>query len=291
MILAAYGGPRKIDDIPGFLQAIFGSPPPEPIINRTIQRYRKIGGRSPLCEDVENLVYQLRKQTSVPLDSGFRFIAPFIDDVVVEHAARGFHRIDVFPLTPFYSAWSVDAVIDRLVSSLRQAGHQVELFTLHGFSRHEEFIDAWAETVSPLIAGVDIVFFTAHSLPLTDSSASDLYPAQVNAAAFELAERLGIDNWSVVFQSAGARGGEWLKPCIDSEIEKLEPGTRLLVVPVGFVSENVETLYDLDVQARSAAESVGVDFMRAPTPFNHSRFRELIKKIIENSDLWERCLI
>lgn len=291
VVVAAYGGPKNIEEIPEFLQAIFGSPPAQPIIHRTIERYQKIGGRSPLCDDVERLVAQIRTATNVSVDHGFRFTTPFLTDVVSAKIDEGFKRIDILPLTPFYSAWSIDSMIDGLVPLVKRDDKNIDLYTIHGFSGQEQFLEAWAEIIEPLLPDIDIVFFTAHSLPLSDRTAADLYPAQVNTAAFTIAERLGIETWAVVFQSAGARGGEWLQPCIESEIEKLEPGTRLLVVPIGFVSENVETLYDLDVQARSIAEAVGVEFIRAETPLFNKKFIELIKSFIENPESWERCLL
>jgi len=220
------------------------------------------------------------------VELGMKHAPPFIEDGVAALAAAGVTRIVGLVLAPHYSALSVGDYARRAEAAATEAGlplHVVRswhladgyLSLLAGFVRGE---------VDRLGAEPTEVVFTAHSLPTRILDLGDPYPHQLGETAAEVAARAGVDRWSVGWQSAGRTPEPWIGPDILAVLPALvEAGTAGVVVcPAGFVSDHLEVLYDLDVEARAAAEALGLAFTRTPSPNAHPSFCVTLADVIRS---------
>lgn len=294
VILLGYGAPTGLDDIERFLAAVFGSTPSPHIVSATQARYARIGGFSPLVSDMTSLAAYLDARLaheSVIVRAGFRFSAPTIADVVGSLGAAGIRSFVGVPFTPFYSAWSWEGYRAAFEKAVFSAHPDATPVFADPYYNHPALVEAWVRAVSETWSTVSHspVLFAAHSLPLTDAAARDTYPSQVAWLARTVAERVGIEDFAVAYQSVGRRGGEWLGPTVDQYLEERAEelasaaDPTLVVVPVGFLSENVETLFDLDIEYGEKLAERGIRLVRVPTPFAAGTLVRAYEEIVRDT--------
>jgi len=276
LLLMAYGSPDSLDQVEAYYTDIRrGSPPPPHLLAELLDRYRAIGGGSPLSYIVEAQRAALQEELAarglpVPVYAGMRHIAPWIRDVVTRMAGDGVERFVAIPLAPQRSA---NAAGYRRAVDGALAGLGVDA-PIAGFvdSWHDQprLIDALAETTLEALARFDHpadvrIMFTAHSLPARFAAEGDPYPEELATTARLVAARLGIERYEFSYQSAGRTGEPWLGPDILDEIRRLAATgvTELVVRPVGFVADHLEVLYDIDIEAQAVAREAGVHLERA----------------------------
>jgi ferrochelatase len=255
----AYGSPEHPDDIPAYFADIRGGRPvrPEAVAELT-ERYRRIGGRSPLNEITEAQRAALEEATGLPVYVGMKHWSPWIADGVDAALADGAERIVALVLAPHYSRMSIGGYRDRLEAAL---DGRAELDFIESWHVHEPYIELLVDRVR----GTDgHVVFTAHSLPERILADGDPYRDQLLETSQLIAERAGVERWSFAFQSESATGEPWLGPDILDELGALyAAGVRkVLVAPVGFVSDHLEILWDIDVEAREKAAELGLELDR-----------------------------
>ena len=259
VILMAYGSPTTVDDVPAYLADIReGRPVSKDTIEELTERYRRIGGRSPLDEITESQRAGLERELGLPVLVGMKHWRPRIADAVEAALAGGVETIVGLVLAPHYSRLSIAGYRERLEDALRD---RAELIFVESWHVHEPFLEVLAERVR----GFDgHVVFTAHSLPERILRDGDPYRDQLLETSRLVAERAAIADWSFAFQSASATGEPWLGPDILEELDRLAANgvRRVLVCPVGFVSDHLEILWDLDVEARERAAELGVELDR-----------------------------
>ncbi len=293
VLLLDFGGPTSLDQVRPYLQRLMSDPAilPLPALLRPLvarqvaarrasssaERYRLIGGRSPIHEQVQEQVRQLQQclGPSYAVRHAFRHSPPFVEDVARQLSGEGLRRVVGLPLFPQRSWTTTGSCLQALDAALKQEG--LELAAAPSFPEGEGFVDALAAFVLPLLSSDSYVLMVAHGLPRRSARMGDPYPGEVRATAQALGKRLppGTE-WSLAYQS---RIGpvEWLRPYLEDEIPRLlKEGVRSLVVaPISFACENLETRYDLDLEARQLAESRGcLAYHRALTPGCHPRFLE-----------------
>jgi ferrochelatase len=255
----AYGSPSTADDIrPYFEDVRGGRPVSDEAVAELAERYRRIGGRSPLDEVTEAQRAALEHELGVPVFVGMKHWRPRIAEAVEWALAGGATRIVGLVLAPHYSCLSVGEYRERLEAALQG---RAELVLVESW--HDE--PAFVEVVADRVRGTDAwVVFTAHSLPERILAVGDPYREQLLETSRLVAQRAGLERWSFAFQSASATGEPWLGPDILEELERLnDEGVRnVLVAPVGFVSDHLEILWDLDVEAREKAGALGLDLER-----------------------------
>ena len=259
VVLMAYGSPSEIDDIPAYLADIReGKPVPERAVEELKERYRRIGGRSPLDDHTEAQRAALEHELGLPVHVGMKHWRPRISEAVEAALAGGAERIVGLVLAPHYSRLSIAGYRSRLEDAL---GGRAELVFVESWHDHEPFIDVLADRVRGTHAHV---VFTAHSLPERILRDGDPYRDQLLETSRLVAERAGLDSWSFAFQSASATGEPWLGPDILEELDRLRAKgvEKVLVCPVGFVSDHLEILWDLDVEARDRARELGLELER-----------------------------
>jgi ferrochelatase len=259
VVLMAYGSPETADDIRPYLEDIReGRPVSDRAVAELTERYRRIGGRSPLEEITERQRTALEAELELPVYVGMKHWRPRIAEAAESALAGGADTIVGLVLAPHYSALSIGGYRERLEHAL--AG-RADLLFVESWHDHGPFLDVLADRVRETDAHV---VFTAHSLPERILAAGDPYRDQLLETSRLVAERAGLDRWSFAFQSASATGEPWLGPDILEELESLHArGVReVLVCPVGFVSDHLEILWDLDVEAREKADQLGLEFDR-----------------------------
>jgi ferrochelatase len=276
VLLMAYGSPNSLDQVEAYYTDIRrGSPPAPHLLEELLDRYRAIGGGSPLSRIVEEQRAALETELAVrglpvPVYAGMRHIAPRIGDIVKRMAADGVTRFTAIALAPQASsnAAGYRRAVDAALADLGDAAPAVDYIA----SWHDQprFIEALAQTAREALArfvdpsGVRFVF-TAHSLPARVLADGDPYPAELAATAALVASRLGVENYEFAFQSAGRTDEPWLGPDILVEIRRLaaEGVPGLVIRPVGFVADHLEVLYDIDIEAQGVARETGIRLERA----------------------------
>jgi ferrochelatase len=262
VILMAYGSPAGPEDVRPYLEDVRGGRPvSEEAVEELAERYRRIGGRSPLDEVTEAQRAGLERELGVPVFVGMKHWHPRIAGAVESALAGGATRIVGLVLAPHYSRLSVGEYRERLEAAV---GERAEVLLVESWHDNPGYLDAVADRVR----GTDAwVVFTAHSLPERILAAGDPYKEQLFETSRLVAERAGLERWSFAFQSASATGEPWLGPDVLEELERLhEDGVRkVLVASVGFVSDHLEILWDLDVEARERAAELGLELKRTPS--------------------------
>jgi protoporphyrin/coproporphyrin ferrochelatase len=255
VVLMAYGSPGRIEDIRTYLEDIReGRPVSDGAVKELTERYLRIGGRSPLDEITERQRAALECELGMPVYVGMKHWRPRIAEAVAAALAGGAERVVGIVLAPHYSALSIAGYRERLEGALEG---RAELRFVESWHDHEPFLAVLADRVRG--TGAHVVF-TAHSLPERVLAMGDPYRDQLLETSRLVAERAGIARWSFAFQSASETGEPWLGPDILEELEALhEQGVReVLVCPIGFVSDHLEILWDLDVEAQERAGELGL---------------------------------
>ncbi len=268
VLLLAYGGPGSLDDVEPYLQDVRGGRPTAPELVAEIKgRYARIGGRSPILERTEAQAQALGRALGPawPVYVGMRHWHPFIAETVERMVACGQRRVVAIVLAPHYSALSVGAYEKKLLDAARG---RLELALVRSWGDHPKFLEAVAERVRQALQrfpapGAVQVLFTAHSLPERILAAGDPYADELQASAAQVARLAGVGEWRFAYQSAGATPEPWLGPEAGAVMTELAATRKnFLIVPIGFVSDHVEVLYDVDVAYRGLADRLGVRLER-----------------------------
>jgi ferrochelatase len=276
----AYGSPEHPEDIRAYLEDIReGRPVSEHAVEELTERYRRIGGRSPLDEQTERQRAALERELELPVHVGMKHWRPRIADAVERAIAGGADRLVAVVLAPHYSALSIAGYRERLEAAL---GGRAELVFVESWHDVEPFIAVLADRVR----GTDAhVVFTAHSLPERILATGDPYKDQLLETSRLVAERAGIGRWTFAFQSESPTGEPWLGPDILDELTRLQADgvEQVLVCPVGFVSDHLEILWDLDVEARERAAELGLELDRIESLNDDPAFIDALATVVRST--------
>lgn len=282
VVLMAYGAPESLGDVEAFLLDVRGGrETPWEVVEEVRGRYAAIGGRSPLVEITRAQGAALEGALADDPAAdwrvlvGMRHSAPRIADAVAEAVADGRRRMVALCLAPHFSRLSIGAYLHRFDDALGATAAGLEAVRVESWHDDPGFVAAVAERVVAALGRVEDsaateVMFTAHSLPARIVAEGDPYERQLRESCALVAARVEAATgralaWSFAFQSAAVGARDWLGPAVDEAIrERAAAGVRELVaVPIGFVSDHVEVLYDLDVEARRVAAEAGVRLTRS----------------------------
>ena len=275
VLVMAYGTPRDRDDIEAYYTDIRRGRPPTPEqLADLIARYDAIGGTFPLRAATE----QQRDALAAALEAvspreyavaiGTRHSTPSVEDGVCELVTVGASRVVGLVLAPHYSRMSIGAYAELAAKAAAESDVSIDVVeSWHLLPAYLDFLAAAVREAMGRVPDGSEVVFTAHSLPARILDSDDPYPDQLHATAAAVAERIGLDNWSIGWQSAGRTPEPWLGPdvleIIRNRAEKSAPG--LVICPCGFVADHLEVAYDLDIEAATLARSVGLPFARTAT--------------------------
>ncbi len=279
VLVMAYGGPASLDEIPGYLADIrAGRVTSKAIVNEITENYRQIGGRSPLPEKTAAQIAALAARFDpavVKFYPGMRHWSPWIEDAVGRMLDDGIERAVSLVLAPHFSKESISKYQVRIAAGERHHHGKIDWRVVESYHDEPALIEALANRVSEGVARwpeaeseqVHIVF-SAHALPSRILNEGDPYQDQLWETASLVARRAGIPDGrrSWAYQSAGRTPEPWLGPRYEDHLEDLAArGVKNVVaVAVGFVSDHVEILYDLDIKAQEKARELGLRLERPP---------------------------
>ena len=273
ILVMAYGGPEDLDQVEPYLLDVRGYRPTSPeIIAEVRERYREIGGRSPILEQTQAQANAIEAAVNRAGDKfkafvGMRHWHPFIKDTLAAMQAQGIERAVGLAMAPHYSRMSIGAYYQKV----EEAKLPIAFARIENWHLQAGYIQALAERVRqalkrfPEEARADVpVIFTAHSLPEKILEWNDPYPTQLRETVSAVLEQLGPRPHEFAFQSAAISTIPWLGPDAGAIIEQLaaEGKQHILLCPIGFVCEHVEILYDIDIVYQNLAKALGIQLER-----------------------------
>jgi protoporphyrin/coproporphyrin ferrochelatase len=273
VFVMAYGGPNNLDEVEPYLLDVRGyRPTSQEIIHEVRERYREIGGRSPILEQTQAQADALESALNVNGEEfkafvGMRHWHPFIKDALANMQAEGIEKAVGVVMAPHYSRMSIGAYYQRL----EEANSPIAFSRIENWHLEAGYIHALANRVRDALkrfseeVRADVpVIFTAHSLPEKILEWNDPYPTQLRETVSAVMEKLGSQPHEFAFQSAAISTIPWLGPDAGEVIERLvaEGKKHILLCPIGFVCEHVEILYDIDIVYQNLAKSLGIHLER-----------------------------
>jgi ferrochelatase len=278
----AYGSPDRLSDVPEYYADIRGGRPISPEqLDDLVKRYRRLGieERNPLNEITEETRAALERELRLPVFTGMRHWRPRIAEAVERALERGARTIVGLVLAPHYSGMSIAKYRELLESAVADRAGVV---FIDRWGDDRAFVDLLAGRVRDARAHV---VFTAHSLPARVLADGDPYEEELLATASAVARSAGLPEWSFAYQSASPTGEPWLGPDIVDHLDELAGRgvRRVLVCPIGFVSDHLEIRWDIDVAAHARARQLGLDFARIEMPNSDPAFVRVLAGLVRQA--------
>lgn len=303
VLLLAYGSPEKTEDVEAYYTHIRGGRAPSAeAVQDLRKRYDLLGGKTPLkaiTEKVAGLLEQELRERQVerPVYIGMKHWHPYIADTVQRMIADGITETVAVALAPHYSKMSIGAYKNAVEKAA--SGSPLEVTFIDYWHDRQEFVDLIAARITEAFdafEGIDrdeiTVMFSAHSLPEKIRTWNDPYEAQLLESCRLVAARAGLDSWHFAWQSAGHTGEPWLGPDVCDYLETLaDKGVRnVLSVPIGFVAEHLEVLFDIDTEAQEKARTLGIRLVRTEMPNAAPDFVNVLANIVVDAEAREVVL-
>ena len=299
VLIVSFGGPEGPDEVVPFLENVLrGKNVPRERMLEVAEHYNHFGGRSPLNDQVRELIDALREELrahgiELPIYWGNRNWHPLLPDTLRQMAGDDIRRALAVVLAAYSSYSSCRQYRENIEDARRAAGADApQVDKIRVFFNHPDFIAASADRVRAALDHIappkrdDVrIAFTAHSIPVSMARSCD-YAAQLNETCRLVAGAVGVgpERWQLVYQSRSGRPQDpWLDPDICDHLRSLhaEAVSDVVVMPIGFLSDHLEVLYDLDEEARGVAEHLGMRLVRARTVGTNPRFVAMLRELIE----------
>ena len=271
LLLISFGGPEKREDVIPFLENVLrGRNVPHERMLAVADHYYHFGGRSPINDQCRELIAALEKAgVGLPVYWGNRNWHPMLADTMARMRDDGIRSA----LAIATSAFGSYSGCRQYLEDIEAARAEIKVDKLPPFWNHAGFIETMTDRVREALAqlpGAEVVY-TAHSIPVSMAQSSP-YEQQLREAARQINRRLGLGEPALAYQSrSGPPSQPWLEPDIGDYIRSTQ-ARKLVVVPIGFLSDHMEVIYDLDLQAAALAKERGIEFVRAGTAGTHPRF-------------------
>jgi protoporphyrin/coproporphyrin ferrochelatase len=286
VLLVNFGYARSVDDVPRFLREMAGREAPEAAITAVMDRYRAIGGASPLAAITDELAALLTEKmgSRFPIRSAYRYSHPTLAERIDEARGTGVEHIVFFVMSPYYASPTTGSYTAAVDGALEVLSYRPTVTFVHGWHDEPAFVDCWVSRIraeSPDDGSFYV--FSAHSLP---RSACEPYQRQVEETVRAVAERLHLtDNYALAWQSVPEAVTEpWIGPSVETVLAGLAgKASRVVEVPIGFVSDHLETRYDMDVVHQEYARSLGLGFSRIPSLNTYGPFISALAVILEKA--------
>jgi protoporphyrin/coproporphyrin ferrochelatase len=292
VLVLSFGGPEGMDDVRPFLRNVLrGRPVPPERIEEVAHHYELFGGVSPINGQNRALVAALRARLAeagpdLPVYWGNRNWAPYLADTLRDMAQDGVRRALGFVTSAFSSYSGCRQYLEDVERARAEIGAGApEVSKLRAFYDHPRFVSANADHVRDALRSLSPdarLVFTAHSIP-AGMAAGCAYEAQLREAAALVAREAGHERWELAFQSrSGPPSQPWLEPDIGDALARMagEGAREVVVCPIGFVSDHMEVVFDLDTEAQARAAALGLRMVRTPTASNHPGYVEMVRELI-----------
>jgi len=292
ILIVSFGGPEHTEDVIPFLENVLrGRNVPRERLLEVAEHYYHFDGRSPINQQCRDLIAALRERVTLPIYWGNRNWRPMLADTVRQMAADGVQRALAIATSAYSSYSGCRQYIENIESAQTAVGPTAPVIEkLPPFWGHEGFVAANADRVSAALSMLPAdrraaarLVYTAHSIPLS-MNASCRYEEQLVETARRVSARTSHEEWDLVWQSrSGPPTQPWLEPDIIDHLRALaENGVRDVVVsPLGFLSDHMEVMYDLDHEAAAICHDLGLNFVRAQTPGTHPAIIGMLADLIE----------
>ena len=294
LLLISFGGPEKHEDVIPFLENVLrGRNVPRERLLEVAQHYYYFDGRSPINDQNRALIAALRDVIPIPIYWGNRNWHPLLADTIRQMRDDGIGRAIAFATSAFgsYSGcrqYQENIENARAFIAAEDPSKSVpEIVKIRPFAAHPLFIKAMTDRVRDALAQLPDarLVFTAHSIPLAMAQASP-YVQQLETASRLVAEAVGAREWKLVYQSrSGPPGQPWLEPDIAAYLREIK--SDVVIAPIGFLSDHMEVIFDLDVEARAVCDELGVRMVRAGTVETHPAMIQMIAELAEQEP--EKC--
>jgi len=291
----AYGTPNSLDEVGDYLTHIRGGRKPSSgDVERLKQRYQRVGGRTPLLDITRSQAGALEKrlrsgERAFKVYFGMKHWHPFIEETIHNIVENGTDLIIGVAMAPQYSRLSIGGYEKTVRTALEATREKIPFLMIKNWHTERSLIRAWSrrvvEGLQRLQSSKAIVLFTAHSLPKKAVSEDDPYLSQLLETCRLVADEAGVSLWRFGFQSASGPREDWLGPHFFDHISDMaRSGVKeVLVVPIGFVSDHLEILYDIDIEAREYAGSFGMRLECARSLNNDPDLIEAVASQIERA--------
>ena len=294
LLILSFGGPEKPEDVIPFLENVLrGRGVPRERMLAVAGHYYHFGGKSPINDQNRALIAGLetefaREGRRLPVYWGNRNWHPYLVNTLRQMRADGVRRALAFVTSVFSSYSGCRQYLEDIERARSEAGKGApEIEKLRSFYNHPSFIEAEVDRVRAALDQIpaDVrakarIIYTAHSVPMAMAQSSD-YQKQLDESCRLVSESLGLADWQLVYQSrSGPPAQPWLEPDVGDVLRGLEPGAPVVIVPIGFISDHMEVLYDLDTEARAIAGERGLTMVRAATVGVHPKFLLMIRELI-----------
>ncbi len=283
LLVMAYGTPYKEEDIERYYTHIRRGRKPSPeMLEELTERYRAIGGISPLAKITLEQAHALEKQLNKMQDHiefkmylGLKHIEPFVEDAVQQMKEDGITEAVSIVLAPHYSTFSVKSYNGRAKEESERIGGPV-IYDIESWYKEPKFIAYWAKQVKDTYASMPpeereqaVLIVSAHSLPEKIIAQGDPYPEQLAETAKLIAEAAGITAYEVGWQSAGNTPDPWIGPDVQdltADLHEKHGYKAFVYIPVGFVADHLEVLYDNDIECKVVTDRIGASYYRPEMP-------------------------
>lgn len=292
LLLVSFGGPEGMDDVIPFLENVLrGRNVPRERMLQVAHHYEMFGGVSPINQQNRNLIAALKEEFEreglrLPIYWGNRNWRPLLPDTLRQMADDGIKNALAFVTSAYSSYSSCRQYLQNISDAQAAVGPDApRVEKLRVFYKHPLFIEANVEQIRMALNRLGeptYLVFTAHSIPESMAMNCD-YASQLGHTSALIARELPIEKWHLVYQSrSGSPMQPWLGPDVCEHLRMLrdEGVTDVVVAPIGFVSDHMEVVYDLDVEARRVADEIGMRMVRAQTAGTHPSFVRMIRELV-----------
>jgi ferrochelatase len=296
LLVVSFGGPEKREDVIPFLENVLrGRSVPRERMLAVAEHYYHFDGRSPINDQNRALVAALRQRLSIPVYWGNRNWHPMLADTARQMRADGIRQALAFATSAFGSYSGCRQYIENIEQARAAVGDGAPVIhKIPPFCEHPRFLEAMADRVR--VALVELpnarLVFTAHSIPVSMAQSSP-YVQQLQKASDAVGRAVGRNEWTLVYQSrSGPPSQPWLEPDVGDYLRTLagEDAKRgVVIVPIGFLSDHMEVIYDLDTEARGLCDELGLRMARAGTVETHPCMIEMIAEFVEGGGTAEPC--
>ncbi|CAM4086549.1 ferrochelatase [Bacillus manliponensis] len=297
LLVMAYGTPYKEEDIERYYTHIRrGRKPSQEALEELTERYRAIGGISPLAKITVEQAGKLEKNLNAVQDDvefcmylGLKHIEPFIEDAVAKMHEDGIEEAIALVLAPHYSTFSIKSYVGRAQEEAEKLGN-LKIYGIDSWYKEPKFIQYWVDELKKIYGPMTeeerektVLIVSAHSLPEKIVALGDPYADQLSETADYIAREAEVKNYAVGWQSEGNTPEPWLGPDVQDltrELHEKYGYTSFVYAPVGFVADHLEVLYDNDIECKIVTDEIGATYYRPAMPNAGEAFIECLTDVV-----------
>lgn len=291
VLLMAYGTPSSMGNVAEYYTDIRGgAKPTEEQIQVLIKRYEEIGGASPLYRITEDQANKLqaaldKANSNIRVYFGMKHSKPSIKDVVVKSAEDGIKELVCIALAPHYSITGIGGYESRVNEASASMSNKLNIKFVKQWHTNPNLVDLWSKNITEISKRMEkpFVVFSAHSLPEKIEDKGP-YKKQLLETAAKIAETARIGNYGLAFQSQSGRGEKWYGPTIPEFIKQnVDKSNSFIIAPIGFISDNLEILYDLDISCKNWATEENIELKRAKMPNTSKLLIDALNDVVKEN--------